>query len=150
MNRTLAALIAATALLPIAAGCGSSTVVQGQVTYDGKDVENGSINFLPADGDGPTCGASITAGRYEVEIVTPGRKKVQVVGVKAVPFARSSEEMERMSKEAAARGDASGIIDRADTVPADAQGNNVEIDVKPGSQTLDFHLKPPGAVESGE
>jgi hypothetical protein len=50
--------------------------------------------------------------------------------------------MARMAKEAAAKG-TSGGVERADEVPANAVGNNAEVEVKPGPQTLDFHLKRP-------
>ena len=51
--------------------------------------------------------------------------------------------MDRLAKVAAARGDTTGIIERADVVPANAEGNNLTINLKPGRQTMDFHLKRP-------
>jgi hypothetical protein len=127
------------------AGCSSRTSVSGSVTYLDRPVENGWIVFQPADGQGPSAGAPIEGGRFHVDEVTPGAKIVQIAGVKAVPFARNSEDMARMAAEAAKRGDRSGLIDRADEIPATAAGNNVTIEVKPGSQTLDFHLTAPAA-----
>ncbi len=129
----------------ITAGCGSFTAVNGTVTYEGQPLEKGSIAFLPVDGLGPSAGGLIVNGRYRVEHLTPGKKIIQIVGVKAVRFARSSEDMARLAKEAAARADTTGIIERADVVPADAQGNNVTIVLKPGRQTMDFHLQRPPA-----
>jgi len=144
MNRRLIALLAASAVLPcLAAGCGNPTVVNGNVTYEGKAVDDGSIVFLPENGGGPTCGGPIAAGQYRVACPTPGKKIVQIVGVKKVNFAKSSEEMERAAKEGIAKGDDTGIIDRTDVIPANALGNNTVVEVKPGPQTLDFHLKPP-------
>ena len=146
MNRRLIALLAASAVLPcLAAGCGNPTVVNGNVTYEGKAVDNGSIVFLPEDGAGPTSGGPIAAGQYRVACPTPGKKIVQIIGVKKVNFAQSSEEMERAAKEGIAKGDATGIIDRADVIPANAEGNNTTVALQPGQQTLDFHLKRPAA-----
>jgi F420-0:gamma-glutamyl ligase len=75
-----------------------------------------------------------------VEKLPPGRKVVQIIGVRKVPFARSSEDMARAAKEAAKKGDTTGIIDRADTIPADAEGNNRTVEVVAGEQTMDFTL----------
>src|SRR5262249_8914125 len=52
-------------------------VVSGEVTLDGTPVENGTITFEPALGDGPTMGSPITNGRYEVK-GPAGKKKVLV------------------------------------------------------------------------
>ena len=42
-------------------GCGGDGLVEvcGNVTFDGKPVEQGTISFLPVDGEGPTAGALI-------------------------------------------------------------------------------------------
>jgi hypothetical protein len=126
------------------AGCGPSLAsVSGEVTYEGQPVTNGSITFAPADGKGQVTGATIANGRFTVEKVPPGPKVVKVEAVKDVPFARDSAEMAKRAASARARGDRSGIIDRADVVPADAVGNNAQIEVKPGKQELSFHLKKP-------
>ncbi len=131
-------------LLPLITGCGGSeSVVSGSVTYDGQPIEKGSILFQPADGEGASCGGPIENSKYKIE-TTPGKKLVQIVAVKKVKYGRLSpaEELKR-TQEAAMSGDTSGIIDRTDTIPPNAQGNNKEVEVKPGSQTLDFHLKKP-------
>jgi hypothetical protein len=126
-----------------AAGCGEPAAsISGAVTYDGQPVGRGWVTFAPTDGVGPVVGGPITGGRYSVAGLPPGRKVVQVVAVKAVPFARSSEEMARRAAENKAKGDGSGLIDPADEIPADADGNNATHEIKPGAQTLDLHLKP--------
>jgi hypothetical protein len=134
-------LILSTALL---CGCGGGAArITGVVTYEGQPVGDGAISFLPADGKGPTAGGPIVAGRYTVEELTPGPKLVKIEAVKQVPFARSSEEM---AKKAAANqlfGDGSGIIDPADVIPPNAEGNNAVVEIKPGKQTHDFHLTKP-------
>jgi hypothetical protein len=127
------------------AGCGQSSAwVEGEVTYDGQPVGNGGITFLPADGKGPSAGGKIQNGRYTVADLPPGPKIVQVEAVKAVSFARTSDEMARMAAANKARGDGSGIIDRADIIPPNAEGNNARVEIKPGKQTLNIHIKKPG------
>ncbi|NLT16807.1 MAG: hypothetical protein GXY11_04190 [Clostridiales bacterium] len=132
--------------LSAVAGCGGSpAVVSGTVTYDGQPVGDGSILFQPVDGKGASCGGPITGGRYQVE-TTPGKKLVEIIAVKKIQYGRRSPEEEaRLFREAAARGDRSGIIESADAIPRNAQGNNVEVEIEPGNQTKDFDLKPPGS-----
>lgn len=134
-------LVAAAAILPGLHGCGSSTTVSGGVTFDGRPITNGQITFLPEDGKGPVVGGPITEGRYRIDKVPPGRKIVQIVGVKKVNFAQSHEEMAAAAKNAAKQGDSSGIIERADIIPDDAEGNRSVVEVKSGDSTLDFSLK---------
>jgi hypothetical protein len=132
-----------------AGGCGSSSsTVSGDVTYEGQPVGNGRITFFPADGKGPVAGGPIVNGHYKVANQFPGRKVVKIEAVKAVPFARSSEEMARMAAANQARGDGSGLIDPADVIPPDAQGNNATVEIKPGKQTHPVHLMMPGSGQS--
>jgi hypothetical protein len=137
-----------TLVVALTAGCGGTTRVTGEVTYDGQPVGDGRISFLPADGKGPPVGASIVGGRYAIENLTPGPKVVKIEAVKKVPFARSSAEMAKMAAANKAKGDGSGLIDPADAIPANAVGNNEKVEVTPGEQTRDFHLqKPAGAKD---
>jgi hypothetical protein len=127
------------------AGCGPTAgTVSGEVTYAGVPVENGHIMFLPADGRGKDAGGSITAGRYEASGLPPGLKIVKVIGVKKVNFASTSEEMMRRGNEARQAGNYEGLVDPADTIPDDAEGNNVQVDIQAGQNKFDFHLKPRG------
>ena len=128
-------------LLLLTAGCGAACSVTGTVTFDGQPVANGDITFLPADGKGPVAAAHISSGAFTVAEITPGPKIVQITAVKVVPFARSTQEMADRAAAQKAQGNATGIIDPADTIPANAEGNNVAMEVKAGSQKLDFHLK---------
>jgi hypothetical protein len=127
--------------LSLIAGCGRTAAVSGSVTYDGQPVANGSITFTPEDGKGPVAGGPITEGKYRIVGVTPGRKIAQIIGVKKVNFAQSHEEAARVAKVNAAHGDSSGITERADTVPPDAEGNNRVVDVQPGNTEINFTLK---------
>jgi hypothetical protein len=144
MNRTWLACLSAAALALTIAGCGGNAgSVSGAVTYDGQPVGDGEVTFMPADGVGPIAGGKIKAGKYTVEGLTPGPKIVQVVAVKAVPFARNTEDMARRAAENKTKGDGSGLIDPADTIPADAEGNNAKHDVTAGKQTINLDLKKP-------
>ena len=126
--------------LALSAGCGSSTAVSGSVEFEGRPVANGAITFTPEDGKGPVAGGPITEGKYRIEAIAPGRKVVGIVGVKKVDFALSHDAMAQAAKANARRGDASGIIDRADEIPADAQGNNTVVDIAPGTHVRNFNL----------
>jgi hypothetical protein len=70
------ALLCTAALL--AAGCGGDamTTVSGNITYNGKPVTNGLINFQPAQGK--TYGGPIASdGSYSYEI-PPGEYRVRI------------------------------------------------------------------------
>lgn len=67
-SRLLWMLTAATLLLT---GCGhpgpERTSAEGQVTFDGKPLESGSIIFIPMDQTaGPSAGGSIENGKYQI------------------------------------------------------------------------------------
>src|SRR5438309_491715 len=66
-------------LPPLLLGCsGGQATVTGTVTYDGKEVANGTISFYPVDGEGPTAGGMIKNGKYTVTNLTPGKKRVEI------------------------------------------------------------------------
>jgi hypothetical protein len=67
-----------TLALGFLAGCGpASATITGEVTVDGKPVENGVISYVPADGNGVPVTATILNGKYEVKTVV-GKKSVQI------------------------------------------------------------------------
>jgi len=139
-----AALLAAALALFSLAGCGNSMgTVTGEVSYENEPVGEGSITLTPADGKGPVVGGTIENGKYTVTKVPPGPKIVKIEAYKKVNFASSSEEMMRRAAEAKKRGDDSGLVDPADVIPPNAEGNNAPIEVKPGNQTCNFDLKKP-------
>ena len=73
------------AMLALVIGCGGSSdvaTVSGMVTLDGVPAMEGSINFAPADGQGPTVGTSIRDGKYEIttkDKMPPGKKVVTII-----------------------------------------------------------------------
>ena len=136
------------AVLAVAAatGCGGGNgSLSGRVTYEGEPVASGAVTITPADGKGSLSGGEITNGQFTVNEIPPGKKVINITAVKKVPFARSSEEMAQRAAEQQARGDDSGLIDPADIIPPDAQGNNVELEIKPGPQSHEFKLSKPTA-----
>jgi len=106
-------------------------------------VEEGFITFFPNQAKGAEKAGPIKAGAYEVSGLTPGPHVVEVIANKKIQFALSSEEMEARFKAAKAKGNATGVVESADLIPANARGNRQTVDIKPGWQTLDFHLKKP-------
>ncbi len=148
MHKKWLIFVAAAGLFSGLQGCGSSTRVSGSVTYKGQPVGNGNIVFRPEDGKGPIVGEKITDGRYRIDAITPGPKRVEIIGVKKIDFARSQGEMAEAAKDRANRGDKSGIVERADVIPPDAKGNNEVVEVPPGQSVRDFALEPP--VPAGE
>ena len=94
--------------------------------------------FAPSDGRGAVGSAQIEAGKYHVENVPPGKKIVQIIGVKQIDFPKTHEEAAEAAKRS--RG---ALPETADEVPADAQGNNQPVDTVGGDQELNFDLKKP-------
>ena len=75
-------------LMGTCVGCGSGgglVAVEGNVTFDGQPVEEGSIAFEPADGAGPSAGGTIQQGKYALAAdagVLPGKKTVRITAVR--------------------------------------------------------------------
>ena len=108
-----------------------------------------AASFQPADGHGASCGGPIVDGQYRVE-VAPGEKTVQIIGLKTVRYDRNNAAQAGLADAAAARGDTSGTYDCVDRTITAAEGNHAKIEVKPGSQTLDFDLKQPAGPTIGK
>jgi hypothetical protein len=124
-----------------AGGCASPiATVRGEVSYDGKPIETGTIIFMPADGKGAAASGAIEDGRYTIANVAPGPKVVQIIATKRVKFARTSDEM---AQEFAASKGKKLVPESAAAIPADAGGNNQKVEVAEGRQTLNFALTKP-------
>jgi hypothetical protein len=143
--QSLAAAVIVAAGTGFLSGCGSSTAtVSGEVTYEGQPVGDGYVTFTPVDGKGKDAGGPITGGRYQVTGLPPGLKVVKVVAVKKVNFASTSKEMMQRAAEARKLGNHDGLVDPADTIPENAEGNNVRVELQAGDNAHAFHLRKPG------
>src|SRR5215831_19508861 len=132
MARSLLARLLPMALfVTLIPGCGGgSASISGQVTYNGEPVGNGYITFTPVDGKGPPAGGQIEAGQYLVDNLTPGPKLVKIEAVKKVNFALTSEEMAKRAAVNKFFGDGSGLVEPADVIPPNAEGNNTRVTVE--------------------
>ena len=85
-TRFLPCLLAAITVAAICPGCSDGRLpIQGEVTIDGKPIEEGTISLEPADGKGPTTGGKIVAGKYQLSggaAPLPGKKIVRIFGVR--------------------------------------------------------------------
>ncbi|MDZ7618070.1 MAG: hypothetical protein U1E05_13785 [Patescibacteria group bacterium] len=120
-------------LSPLMIGCSDDglNAVSGIVSLDDQPIPNGAIEFLPADGKGPTAAAVIEGGRYQAR-VAPGRKEVRIVGYRktgerhVVPGDPSSPMMDMQEQ----------------VVPAKYNtASELRCDVAPGRGVHDFELR---------
>lgn len=118
------------------AGCGPSHVqVHGTVTANGKPVEEGNISFHPTDGKNSSYGGEIKNGSYKTK-VNPGKYSVVITGGgKAPAYPKSQEDLKKMKDE---------DLEVRDQVPADAKGNNQEVEIA-GARELNITLEFPAA-----
>lgn len=78
-------------------GCSDDglTAVSGTVTFDGEPVADGSISFMPVDGNGITAGGIIENGKYKAR-VSPGEMAIQIHASREVKKDNpTAEEIER-------------------------------------------------------
>jgi hypothetical protein len=78
--------LTAIAVAAICSGCSDGRLpIHGEVTFNGKPVDEGTISFEPADGNGPATGGQIVAGKYQLTGVAaplPGKKIVRISAVR--------------------------------------------------------------------
>jgi hypothetical protein len=105
--------------------------VSGSVQVDGKPLERGAINFIPAQGSqGPGAGTSITDGYYELDaangaIVGPCR--VEIRG-----FRKTGRKISPMG---------TPMDEEIQVVPSEFNESSTLIrEVKEGDHTMDFDL----------
>jgi hypothetical protein len=122
------------ALITCVAGCGrggGSAAISGTVSYEGKPLEKGIINFVPADGKGPTAAATIADGKYSVK-VAPGKKLVRIEGYKVTgehPYSRSNPRI---------------VVDQKQILPPRYNTKSeLTRDIASSDRTCDFALEKP-------
>ena len=132
--------------LAVLTGCGDqATTVVGVVRYNSTPVEQGSVSFQPVAG-GKSFGAMIENGNYDVVDAQPGSYTVSFRAVRKVDFAKSNAELAQMwEQRQSSGGTADDLADPADVMPEDAVGNGQTVEIRPGTNRLDFDLLPPAA-----
>jgi hypothetical protein len=117
-------------------GCERKTSINGTVTYNAKPVENGYISFSPKK-SGNTLAGEITDGKYSISEAKPGAYTAVVVGRKKINhYSSSADAYANASKNA-------HVSQAADYIAQEAAGNNKDVDVSSGSQTMDFAITGP-------
>jgi hypothetical protein len=79
------------------AGCSGGApygAVRGEVTLDGKPLDEGVVRFVPLDGQTPTASALIASGKFS-ERVPIGSHRVEISSPKLPKGIRSSKQMKR-------------------------------------------------------
>jgi hypothetical protein len=79
------------------AGCSSGLPygdVQGEVTLDGKPLDEGVVRFVPIDGKTPTASALIEGGKFS-ERVPVGSHRVEISSPKLPKGFTSSKQLKR-------------------------------------------------------
>lgn len=122
--------------LPLLSACGGSgPSLSGQITFNGKPIENGSISLEPIkDTKGPTAGTSIAAGKYMVTSTSglvPGTYRVKIRA--AIPT----------GKKIAADSPAppGTMIDETDDLPKQYNDEStLECTIAPGANQKNFEL----------
>lgn len=143
-RRDVVPVVVAIVVMVGVAGCRRSietASVSGRVALDGQPVANGTIAFLPTDGKGPTAGGVVAGGAYEVARLAPGPKIVRIEAFREqVAFPRSRADMERTSRDPRPPAPTEPPPD-PNLIPRDAAGNNVEVTIAPGRQSMDFEVR---------
>ncbi|QJX00832.1 hypothetical protein [Frigoriglobus tundricola] len=133
-------------LIAFCSGCGGGgdgVTVRGSVTYDGKPVEKGYINFHSKDGKGRSVSGEIDGGKFSVKNVPTGKCRVEVVSTPPSQGPMSMEESVNNAKQKKSE-------PAKDEVPANAEGNNQVHDIASGTE-LNLALRPsssPGPTPS--
>ena len=125
------------ASLGMCLGCGGNlATVQGNVTFDGQPVEQGSIVFEPADGVGQVAGGTIQNGKYLLASeggVVPGKMIVRISAVKATG---------RKVKAGPPAPPGTMVDEVSQFIPAIYNENStLAIEVAPGKVTQHFELR---------
>lgn len=107
--------------------------VHGEVRVGGEPLETGSINFIPAGGNGPTAGAAVTNGYYEIAVdrgVLVGQNRVEVRGIRKT--GRKVRNPFNLDEQ---------VDELVEAVPKEFNElSTLERDVAPGNNSLDFDL----------
>ena len=122
-------------------GCGGQAAsVCGQISVDGKPVQNGTVRLDPVKGTpGPSAAAPIRAGRYELarrQGLRAGRHSVLSVAARERGGTGQRPGISPGNSHPKGKPDA--------TVQADVVQYSATVEVAPGENTKDFELKSHG------
>ena len=136
LRRAALSMLAFSLLALATAGCGKSTgSVSGKVTYQGKALPGGYVNFLSQGEKQVTKSSSIQSdGSYAVSGLPVGPAKISVQGLKARRLASLPGQGGKENK-----------VEQKEVYVPDKYGNtetsSLTYEVKPGSQPHDIDLK---------
>jgi hypothetical protein len=126
------------------AGCQqTTTTVEGNVTFRGEPVKNGSISFRPVDGGSPGFGAMIEDGHYIATDAIPGTMIATISGGEQGEVIQSRQQAMQRSAEERARDRQAMEAARQNSVRPGTPGNGKKVEIVLGRQTKDFDLDPP-------
>ncbi len=121
-------------------GCGSNRFpVAGEVTFDGKPVEQGTISLEPVDRQGPTTGGKIINGKYRLEgdaAPLPGKKTVRISASRKTGRKISAGSLAQKGE----------MVEEIERYIPDIYNKKTTLTCEIGSQAtnqIDFHLKSP-------
>ena len=127
---TLASAVVAMLLPMIGCSGDGLTEIEGKVTLDGQPLTDGAIEFRPPDDQGPTAGAVVKDGYYQVRMA-PAKYQVVITAFRTV------------GEEHAVSGDPSSpMVPKREEVPLQqyTQASATTVDVSPADD-LDFALR---------
>lgn len=119
-------------------GSGDLAVVKGKITFNGKPVPNGTINFLPADGSKPSATGEIQPdGSYSLQTFLGSRASPgAVIGKHQVVVVAMQDMASRMPEDRSPL--PPPIVPTKYTSPATS---DLEAQVENKENTIDFDLK---------
>ena len=136
-------------ILAIGIGCedgrrAGKVTVTGTVSYDGKPVENGMIQFTVAEVSfraSDNAQAVVKDGRFCARNVSPGKHSVTVTGG-PVPEYKGPDTYDQRKTRPRDTAKAKRIVEeaRVDAISPDAPGNSITVDVKEGMEPLDIKI----------
>jgi hypothetical protein len=130
MNRHLfcGILLLGLAGAPALSGCKDSTVgtVHGEVTLDGRPVQEGGIYFSPEAGNTPSGGAVIENGKFTAQVPV-GKHHVQISSQR-----RADRRKDRVPND----------VDWIELIPSKYNtGGALSLEVRPGTQNVRYDLQ---------
>jgi hypothetical protein len=108
--------------------------VTGKVTLDGKEIADGSIRFVPLDGNTATAGGTIKNGAFDVRVpVNKVRVEISAASTQGIGSSEAGTE--------SFGGDGNYVMP-VDLIPVRYNGKSeLTLDVAAGANPIDYDLK---------